>query len=61
MIEDHLVYYYFHPRPLQGLWSTIREPHAAARVKVGRNPQLSTVILNSQSRKTTMVRGPAGP
>jgi hypothetical protein len=61
MIEDQLMYHSFRPGRLQGLWSTLRELDATVRVKGGRNPQLSAVIIDGQSTKTTVVRDPTGP
>src|SRR5919109_1410005 len=55
------VYHYFRLWRLQGLWDKLHAAlHAAARIKVGRHPQPSAAIIDSQSVKTSVVGGPRG-
>jgi putative transposase len=55
------VYHYFRLWRVQGLWEAVHQAlHAAVRVKAGRAPQPSAVIIGSQSVKTTLVGGPRG-
>jgi putative transposase len=55
------VYHYFRLWRVQGLWERLHAAlHAAARVKLGRDPQPTAAIIDSQSVKTSMVGGPRG-
>ncbi len=55
------VYHYFRLWRLQGLWERLHAAlHAAVRVKMGRPPQPSAAIIDSQSVKTSTVGGPRG-
>jgi putative transposase len=55
------VYHYFRLWRLQGLWDKLHAAlHATARIKVGRHPQPSAAIIDSQSVKTDIVGGPRG-
>ena len=48
------VYYHFRRFRLNGLWSLIlKELHAAERKRVGKDPQPTAAIVDSQSVKTT--------
>jgi putative transposase len=55
------VYHYFRLWRVQGLWERLHAAlHADARVKMGRDPQPTAAIIDSQSIKTSMVGGPRG-
>jgi putative transposase len=55
------VYHYFRLWRVQGLWERLHAAlHAAVRMKVGRDPQPTAAIIDSQSVKTSMVGGPRG-
>jgi len=53
------VYYYFRRGPRDGVWDqmlvTLR---MQMRIKQGRNPEPSAAVIDSQSIKTSPVRGP---
>lgn len=55
------VYHYFRLWRVQGLWERLHAAlHAAVRVTMGRDPQPTAAIIESQSVKTTLVGGPRG-
>jgi putative transposase len=55
------VYHYFRLWRVQGIWERLHAAlHAAARVKMGRDPHPTGAIIDSQSVKTTLVGGPRG-
>jgi len=53
------VYYYFRRGPREGVWEQILQTlRMQVRQKEGRNAQPSAAIIDSQSIKTSAVRGP---